>query len=237
MNFNNICILCSENSMQEDNNLYILCEKCQKLLNQQFLGNLFKNNCPHCCSPILSNDKCVNCSDQTNSYIEKKHTCFSYTGIIKELITYYKFRNLIQLKGIFSEYILKALGDFSYHIILIPIPGNPKNIKKRGWDQVLEIANWIKHDRIVVHKLLKQRKKHKQQKKLDKFQRISQTRNKYSLDSEVLNKVLKDLQTFEVYQILLIDDIITTGATLESAAAVIIDTLKVPIHAITLAMD
>ena len=87
------------------------------------------------------------------------------------IIRRYLCKNIIQLSKIFSDYILKALGNFNNHIIIIPIPGNPRNIKKRGWDQVLEIAKGIKHDRIVIHTLLKQKKKHVQQKTLGKSQR------------------------------------------------------------------
>ena len=231
------CILCSESLFCENELLYNICIDCIALLEDQFFNKNFDKSCPICCLPTLSNDNCINYSEQTLSVIVKKQSCFFYTGIIKELITYYKFKNIIQLSKIFSHYILKALVNLNKYIILIPIPGNPKNIRKRGWDQVLEIAKNIKHDQIVVHILLKQKKNHKQQKKLDKSQRIIQAKNKYSIDKKILRKVKEDLQTFEQYQVLLLDDIITTGATLESAASVIINELKVSIYAITLAMD
>ena len=61
--------------------------------------------------------------------------------------------------------------------------------------------------------------------------------NKFFIDRKILKNVIEELHTFEQYKVVLLDDIITTGATLESAATIIIKTLKVPIHAITLAMD
>ncbi|NQU80413.1 MAG: ComF family protein [Bacteroidetes bacterium] len=237
MGYNHICFLCSECSPYEKEYNFYLCIDCKTTLEQQFFNNIFKKTCPICCLPTLSKDNCVNCSKQSTTVIDNKQTCFSYTGMIKELITYYKFRNIIQISEIFSDYVVKALGDFNNHIIIIPIPGNPKNVQKRGWDQVLEIANRIKHERIVVHVLLKQKNKHKQQKTLDKSQRIIQAKNKYTIDKRILRNVIKELQSSGHYQVLLLDDIITTGATLESAAAVIINALNVPVHAITLAMD
>ena len=237
MKHNYSCILCSDSFLSTKEVMYDLCTECYAFLEEQFFNNIFKKNCPTCCLPLLTENNCVNCSEQIKSVIDNKQTCFLYTGLIKELIIYYKFRNIIQLSEFFSHYILKALGDLKNHIILIPIPGNSKNIKKRGWDQVLEIAKRIKNERIVVHVLLKQKKKHKQQKTLDKSQRIIQAKNKFTIDKKILENVLTDLQSFGQYKIFLIDDIITTGATLESAATVLIDALKAPIYAITLAMD
>jgi len=237
MESNHTCILCSESFHLEKNSKFFLCIKCQKLLEQHFFNKNFKKSCPTCSLPILTENSCVNCKDEIITAIDQKQTCFLYSGIIKELISYYKFRNIIQLSDIFSHYIQKALEKFNHHIILIPIPGNIKNIKKRGWDQVLEIVYRIKHERISVYELLKQNKKHKQQKTLDKSQRIIQAKNKFTIDENMLEKIINDLPHLDQFQIFLIDDILTTGATIESAAAVILNVLDVPIHAITLAMD
>jgi predicted amidophosphoribosyltransferase len=237
MKNNNICILCSKFIPNENDLLFNVCFDCKLLLEEQFFNNIFSKSCPICCLPTLSGDSCVNCSKLGQSVIDIKQTCFLYTGIVKELITYYKFKNIIQLSTVFSHYILRALGNINNHILLIPIPGNPKNLKKRGWDQVLEITKSIRHDNFSVHVLLKQKKRHKQQKSLDKSQRIIQAKNKFFIDRKILKNVIEELHTFEQYKVVLLDDIITTGATLESAATIIIKTLKVPIHAITLAMD
>ena len=230
MTNNHTCILCSSFSK-------ILCRTCKIKLEQLFLPNIYDLFCPTCSQPMLSEESCVNCPTSDLSLIKRKQACFPYNDIIKELITYYKFKNLIQLSEVFADFILRLLNNYNTNIILIPIPGNPGNIRKRGWDQVSEITKHIKNSSNEVHFLLKQKKKHSEQKTLDKSQRIIHAKDKYTVDEKILCYVKKDLSSFPTSQVVLIDDIITTGATLDSAAAAILKVLDAPVHAITLAMD
>lgn len=238
MTHNHTCIICSSFSVNENiSNLSILCKTCKNTLEQLFLPNVYNIFCPTCGQPMLSEENCVNCPTPDLSLKIKKQACFPYNNIIKELITYYKFKNIIQLSEIFADFILRLLQNYNTNLILVPIPGNPGNIRKRGWDQVSEITKHIKHSNIQVHSLLKQKKKHSEQKSLDKSQRIAQAKNKYTIDRKILCCIKRDLSSFPLSQVVLIDDIITTGATLNSAAAAILEVLEVPVHAVTLAMD
>ena len=99
---------------------------------------------------------------------------------------------------------------------VVPVPPRPGKIREKGWDQIDEICSYLgKGWKIEILRILK-RNSRMQQKKLDRVQRIEGIGTAYSLVSE--SKLLK---TKIPPAVILIDDVLTTGSTIENCAALL----------------
>ena len=149
---------------------------------------------------------------QANSFL-----FFSDVGIVKNLIHHLKYKN--------QEQIGAFLGDWFGHIIkennhlknidyVIPVPLHKKKLKKRGYNQTSLFAQKLAYhiDSTYNDKLLIKTANTKTQTKKSRLGRWQDNRSLY----EVTNGKL-----LENKKILLEDDVITTGATMELCATVI----------------
>jgi len=110
----------------------------------------------------------------------------------------------------------------------VPIPLHQKRIDERGFNQAMLICETIskKRNYAICH-LLKRTKETKQQALLNKKERKDNVSNIFEIDSNELNKLGSK-------NIILVDDIITSGETLKSAALTIKNLIPNKLFAITL---
>ncbi len=109
----------------------------------------------------------------------------------------------------------KAILQKNITVWLIPLPLHPTKYKERGFNQNLLITK-ILSDRLAeltntlhAEKILKRIKKTKDQKGLNKKERLLNVKGAFSA------KLPKNASTDDLY--IIIDDIITTGATMQEA--------------------
>ncbi len=151
------------------------------------------------------------------SKIKKLYCATKYQNIIlKNLIHNFKYRHIKEIKNELSELVIKhlKLNDFttSKSQILIPVPLHKKRFLKRGFNQSELIAEKIgKYFNIPVKtKLIKRKKDTKCQALREKRkERKENLKNAFSIIS---NKTLKEKE------VILVDDIITSGTTLKECA-------------------
>jgi competence protein ComFC len=198
--------------------------------------------CPDCSTKIHppGGERCIRCgrllisaggtclSCRTKSYLFASNLpIFPYTDPFKELFLRYKFggdRELgAWLAGLTAEFMVKFPPDGP----IVPVPGNPKSIRKRGWDQVGYIAQFLqKRYGYTVLPILR-RKKSKQQKTLGFAQRSGNLRGKIDLIGHI--KTPK--------HVVLFDDIFTTGATVQECTRVLLSNGSSQVRVVTLAID
>ena len=155
---------------------------------------------------------------------------FSKKGRVQSLIHQLKYKHQkevgIYLGSLFGQSLIES-PFYSNLDFIIPVPLHPKKLNIRGYNQSLMIAvgmnKSMKID--VFHGLVRKLHSSTQTKK-SRYQRWENVKDIF----EVLEP-----EKLEGKRVLLIDDVLTTGATLEACATVISDIPDIKIYIATLA--
>lgn len=133
---------------------------------------------------------------------------FSQQSKVQQLLHLVKYRNQVGLgiqlgKWFAAEILFHHRERFD---LIVPVPLHPKRLKHRGYNQSLAVAQGIAQ--ITGNRVLEALKREptaRTQTGLDRWQRFENTTNEFrlALPRDIANK-----------RILLIDDVITTGATM-----------------------
>nr|MDA3940253.1 hypothetical protein [Spirochaetia bacterium] len=170
---------------------------------------------------------CLRCRENKLNYISNK-SLFVYSGDIKELIYQYKFQHKKSLSLYFAKYIFKTFLENYSDCTIVPVPGR-KIIKKRiGWEHIDLIAKILKQKfKLPVQKILT-RKGSKAQKTLSKEKRAENLRK-----SICLQRGIKRIPN----SVVLLDDVYTTGTTINECAGILKKAGVGTIYSLTIAID
>jgi competence protein ComFC len=134
-----------------------------------------------------------------------------YGGVLKDLILKFKYKNNFTAGDILTEFLEEYIvKNFKYkEYIITYIPLSKKSKKIRGFNQCEYIAKKISKDlSIEVLEVLIKQKETKEQKRLKRAERHENIKDAF--------KIKKGIELNNC-NIILIDDVITTGATLQEA--------------------
>ena len=120
------------------------------------------------------------------------------------------------LAQLMASFLKSEWGDLK-DVPLVPVPPRKGKIRQRGWDQVQELCQYLKNYHGFQVLPLLERQSLEQQKKLDRQGRLDNLGKSYSL-SKKLSKKLAEKKLTLPRKVILIDDILTTGVTLETCA-------------------
>ncbi len=198
------------------------------------------------CGEISKDDICNKCKVKIKKYSRnKKHIyltkyytthmyLFDYQDIIRQKILQYKFQEKSYLFRCFVKIIVndkKICGFLKNYDIIIPVPISKKRKKLRGYNQSELIAKMIAKQ---VDKL---------EYRCDILYKPKDTLPQSSLDKEKRQENIQDayyIKNEEVVQnkkILLLDDIYTTGSTVNECSKVLKQAGIKEIGVLTLAKD
>lgn len=215
----NRCLRCGFVS----SNLLPLCPKCVLEL-QNYVPLNSPRRCVKCGKLLVSEmEICMECRERDGeSSLDALFPLHSYRQWKKELAFAWKSEGQRRLSPLFGRLLFKALRETGWHKFqLVPVPPRPGKIKERGWDQVADLAQYLKKKRkIMVREDILVRKSQGQQKKLGRDERLGAAGAVYELRPE-FGAVLEGgaaAGTPVPAQVVLLDDIVTTGATMEKCA-------------------
>lgn len=197
-----------------ENRAYPLCPDCEKDL-EPFIGWI----CPVCFKKLESAKlkPCTSCQRKTK--LSALYASQSYEHpLIQKLIISFKYQNIRSLSQLFGQLIIKGLEpeikNFTNtkNLVLIPLPLAKKRLKERGYNQseliAKEISSYFKI-KLVVDALFRIKYQIPQVKVKNYQARKENIIGAFKVEKPELikNKI-----------VLLVDDVYTTGATLNEAA-------------------
>ena len=207
------------------------CEMCETI-SESYICDKCKSKLEK--TELLYLNRIDDYSKDNTKYFDEHAYIFEYNSIIREKIIEYKFKNKPYLGKMFSEFFVKnekMCGFFEKYDIIIPVPMTNKKIKERGYNQTEIIAKIISQNitNITMQKnVLIKYKNNKVQSQLNKEQRQQNVQNVYELNNE---EIIKNKN------ILILDDIYTTGATCNECVKTLRNAQPKKIGIITIAKD
>ncbi|WP_016955170.1 ComF family protein [Catenovulum agarivorans] len=158
-----------------------------------------------------------------------------HTTPIANLITQYKYQRDLTartalsqlLSASFADSELSQLGDLSKFDYLIPVPMHYSALWFRGFNQSAWLAQQFSiYSQVPVLHALQKTKATKHQAKLTGQARRLHKQDIYAVKSQFIQQVKEK-------RLLLVDDVITTGATLNSLAACLLEYEVASVSAVT----
>ncbi len=159
---------------------------------------------------------------------------FVKNGMVQSLLHYLKYRNKDQIGIYLGKMAGKDLAKDNFfeglnHII--PIPLHPKKLKLRKYNQAEKIAFGLAETSGVQMEtqLLLRSKFNETQTRKSRFNRWLNVEAIFTIDPEIRGE-------FKGKHLLLVDDVVTTGSTLEAAAILLEKELQCKISIFTIAI-
>ena len=203
------CAICESALIESDEIRMGLCRDCFLAVDSLPTDN---GKCIVCGKPLISEtETCLSCRNARHSY-DRLWTFFPYTGKFRSLLTAYKFGKKLPVADFFAEKITELIKNepLLENAVIVPVPPRPGKIKEAGWDQVDYLVKRLEKylPEASVKRLLK-RGRSKVQKQLNRSQRLENLKGRIQIIGDAPNTAL------------IIDDVITTGSTMEVCSYVL----------------
>ncbi|WP_139249842.1 ComF family protein [Lutispora thermophila] len=170
---------------------------------------------------------CPDCLERNYSF-HSAYSCFYYVGAGRELIHKLKYEGNLEIGYILARYMAyEAKVNNLRTDIIVPVPIHESKLQRRGFNQVKIIgANLSKMLAIPMWDCLIRKRDTKDQSTLDKIGRKLNMIDAFSLNM---------LYNVNNMRILLIDDIYTTGSTVDECSKVLLASGAEQIYVLTAA--
>lgn len=139
---------------------------------------------------------------------------FYREGLMRELVEDYKYQSIRAMSAVLAEILDEILPSElgnKTQVVIVPLPTAPRHIRERGFDHTLKLAKALARRRkgFVAQRVLF-RHKNTVQVGMDEKTRRKQAKKAYEVNDKMVQS--------DVFYLLL-DDIWTTGASMEEAIA------------------
>lgn len=202
-----------------------LCPACEGAV-PELLGPLCR-----VCGVEGNGPVCADCERESHVFFQARAYA-KYGGIAEELIKAYKYQGRTGLLPILGDWLAEAhrryYGANPYGVV-VPVPMHPAKRARRGFNQAEELAERLRKDlRIRWHPALERLTLGSSQTTRTRAERIRALEGAFALASGFRPKI-------EGAEVVLVDDVLTTGGTADACARVLFDAGAVSVDVLTVA--
>ncbi|MBQ6504467.1 MAG: ComF family protein [Flexilinea sp.] len=188
----------------------LICEECLSKL--PAVGEHF---CTHCGKPLMKNHFCSLCGKSSFRF-QSARAPYLYDGPVSAMIKKLKFSGMLSLVPILSQYLTEYWQNLGWEAdLIVPVPLSRSRQAQRGFNQSELIARqFAKSTGIPCEGRALMKQKH--------------TREQVGLNADerrqnLIGAFAAEPAFIRNRQILLIDDVMTTGSTFAECSAVLLD--------------
>lgn len=193
------CLLCGAPSAERP-----LCPACEDDLPR------LSRHCPRCALPTIGGEICGRCLRKA-PFFDTADAVFTYSFPIDKLVQSFKYGQRLLL----GEYFGHALAELATNLAfdrIIPLPLHPSRLRQRGFNQALELARPISRlsATIIDTDSCRRCRATAAQAELPWRARAANVRGAFDCRADLNGQ-----------RLLLVDDVLTTGASLNELARVV----------------
>lgn len=205
------CMFCMEELNQNSYNC--TCEHCLNTL------PVIKKSCARCGSPMSENQQgvCVKCKSKNFNFVQAK-SIFEYIEKPLNVIHRIKYNGELYLVEHVVKYLLDVYGMWNvFADVVTSVPMFPTKQKERGFNQSSLFAEeFAKRAKLDFKELCDKIIDTESQTKLNTKERMKNVENSFMVKTDVKRFVKNKI-------VLIIDDVITTGATTSEVSKVLMN--------------
>lgn len=191
----------------------LICTSCRKKA-----VPIREPRCKRCGKPVRAaqQEYCADCSGQTH-FFTRGWAVFPYEKEIKQSVYQFKFHNKREYGRFYVSEMVRIYGSEIQNWqpdVLIPVPMHKRKQRLRGYNQAEILAQGVGRalSLPVNTKILYRARKTMPQKELTRKEREINLKNAFKTFHDAV----------ELEKVLLVDDIYTTGATMDAAAGALL---------------
>lgn len=218
------CMLCKKKAEGMGENE--ICGHCMSMM--PFIGD---NTCIRCGRPINSEYEGSICKECSSDIIYFDNACpvFEFSGLAQAALYRLKYDGDIDIAPAIGRIMADKIKERKWDIdIVIPVPLHKDRLNERGYNQSLLLASEIGRELgiDVQDGILKRERYTESQVTLSRLQRIHNVRRAFAASDSALIKGRK---------FLIVDDIMTTGATLNECSRILKECQAKKVYCVTAA--
>ena len=189
---------------------FCVCDECEQSLNNA------DHRCQSCAAPLKSKlHFCGACLTQAPLF-SRVYTLYNYSGSCATLVKHFKFNHQLCVGDFlahkFYEKYLDIILEQGEYDAIIPLPLSRQRLKERGYNQTHELLRVISKNTIGLVD--------QQSVKRTKMTRALSTLNLDERQIEIKNAF--SAQAMDYQKVLLVDDVMTTGSSLNELAKTVL---------------
>lgn len=182
-------------------------------------------------APQLRAFQCANCKNRELAF-DFAVSAWRSAGVARELMHRFKYGQQVHLSRLLGSLISGVWRDERLLLeswVVVPVPLHPKRLRERGFNQSREISvemmRWAPPGiKLEMCELLSRTRHMVRQAQLDRKDRFRNPNGAFESKSSRLPKRFVDRE--KKLNLLLVDDVITTGSTVSECASVLREALE-----------